>query len=165
MHSPLQNGGENFPVTYLDVASFFMAVANESGEVLTNLKLQKLVYYAQAWYLANNKKPLFEANFEAWVHGPVIPELYKLYKESGADSMIPVKKVSEIKEILGEEVSNFLDEIVKTYMPYGGYHLELMTHAEAPWINARANYEPDQICTEIIPQDSMLEYYGKRIED
>ena len=69
-------------ITHRDVAEYFLALANETGGTITNLKLQKLVYYAQAWHLANFDKPLFDAKFEAWVHGPVIPGLYEEYRVS-----------------------------------------------------------------------------------
>ena len=66
-----------------DIADYFVRLANETGDYISNLKLQKLVYYAQAWYLAISDEALFEEDFEAWVHGPVIPELYQEYKSFG----------------------------------------------------------------------------------
>ncbi|MBW4622042.1 MAG: DUF4065 domain-containing protein [Cyanosarcina radialis HA8281-LM2] len=58
-----------------DVASYFIDLANKTGNTVNNLKLQKLVYYSQAWHLAIHGTPLFEEDFQAWIHGPVIPEL------------------------------------------------------------------------------------------
>lgn len=63
-----------------DVADYFIWLANDSGSFISNLKLQKLVYYAQAWYLAIYGQSLFDEDFEAWVHGPIIPSLYQKYK-------------------------------------------------------------------------------------
>lgn len=66
-------------ITCFDIAKHFIRFANEEGSFISNLKLQKLVYYAQAWHLAIHGTPLFEEDFEAWVHGPVIPSLYQKY--------------------------------------------------------------------------------------
>lgn len=60
-------------LTVFEVAKFFIHLANETGSYISNLKLQKLVYYAQAWHLALHDTPLFEDDFEAWVHGSVVP--------------------------------------------------------------------------------------------
>ncbi len=63
-----------------EIADYFIWLANNTGSFISNLKLQKLVYYAQAWYLAIHDQPLFNEEFEAWIHGPVIPVLYQKYK-------------------------------------------------------------------------------------
>ena len=70
-------------IIYNDVVDYFLGFANETGEWITNLKLQKLVYYAQAWHLAIYSKPLFNTDFEAWVHGNVIHDLYSECKSWG----------------------------------------------------------------------------------
>ena len=63
------------------VADYIIRSAHESGELITNLKLQKLVYYAQAWHLALFDEPLFDDPIEAWVHGPVVSSLYSKFPE------------------------------------------------------------------------------------
>ena len=74
-----------------DVAHFFLSKIDvESGEVITHLKLQKLIYYAQAWFLAFFARPLFHDSFEAWQHGPVVRKLYFHYKDFGFN---PLPKV------------------------------------------------------------------------
>lgn len=66
-----------------DIASYFIERANQTKSTINNLKLQKLVYYSQAWHLAIHGIPLFKEDFQAWVHGPVVPELYQKYKGFG----------------------------------------------------------------------------------
>jgi len=146
-------------IGYNDVANFFLSLGNETGEVITNLKLQKLVYYAQAWYLANFKVSLFEEDFQAWVHGPVIPELYHEYKNFGYSPILTDIKPKNI----GATINSFLTEVAKIYMPYGAFELEAMTHKEKPWQDARVGCEPDENCSNIIPKDSMREFYGSKI--
>ena len=67
-----------------DVADFFIQIANQSeDDQMTNLKLNKLLYYAQGVYLARTGRPLFDENIEAWTFGPVIPNIYRKYKVCG----------------------------------------------------------------------------------
>lgn len=123
------------------VADYFIWLANDTGSFISNLKLQKLVYYAQAWYLAIHDKPLFDEDFEAWIHGPVIPELYKEY--CGFKWKPILKEVEEPK--FTEEVKQFLDEVTDVYFGLDAYELEQMTHLEAPWIEARGAKPTDAV--------------------
>ncbi len=155
----------NTTINALNIAEYFLALANESGGVITNLKAQKLVYYAQAWFLANFSTPLFEEDFQAWVHGPVIPELYEKFKEAGSSPIPSVKKLSDIKTQFEQETLDFLQEVADVYMQHDGYALELMTHQEQPWIDARKGCKPDERCTEVITKDAMRLFYGEKIQN
>lgn len=152
-------------ITASDVAEFFLAKANAVGEPITNLKLQKLVYYAQAWFLANKNKPLFEDDFEAWVHGPVQPSLYHVYKERGSAPIVTDLDIKDVSEKFDDETFEFLNEVAEVYMPHGAYQLELMTHKEKPWIDARGSCEPDEKCNTVISKSAMEEFYGAQIKD
>lgn len=146
-----------------DVANYFLAYGNEVGELITNLKLQKLVFYAQAWHLANFGEPLFEEEFQAWVHGPVVPELYRTYKEQGSMPIVTDLKKEEVERVFSSESRSLLEEVVEAYMTESAYALELMTHREDPWIKARGESQPDDRCENIISKGSMMEFYGERI--
>lgn len=152
-------------ISYKEVANFFLAFANEAGESITNLKLQKLVYYAQAWYLANFGEPLFDADFQAWVHGPVIPDLYQAYKALGFSPINVDIKLEDVKKEISEDLIEFLNEVAKVYMPFGAYQLELMTHKEEPWIEARGDCEPDERCERVITKESMEKFYGEKAKN
>ncbi len=152
-------------ITHNDVANYFLAFANEIGELITNLKLQKLVYYAQAWYLANYLKPLFDSDFEAWVHGPAIPELYHKYKSFAYRPIESDVKLREVKKTFDKDTLKFLDEVISVYMPYGAYQLELMVHREVPWSDAREGYTPIERCNIIIKKETMREFYAKRLKE
>ncbi|WP_013322367.1 Panacea domain-containing protein [Gloeothece verrucosa] len=142
------------------IAQFFIRYAHEAGSLLTNLKLQKLVYYAQAWHLAIHGSPLFEEDFEAWVHGPVIPELYQKYKQYKWN---PISEDVD-KPVLSEELEEFLEEVIDVYFSYDAYELERMTHCEAPWIEARGAIPIDEPSNAIITKESMKTYYATRAE-
>lgn len=150
-------------VTSADVADYFLAFANETGDLVTNMKLQKLVYYAQAWFIANKKKALFDEEFEAWVHGPVIPTLYRKYKIHGFSPIIQKSVLSEVKKRFDKETLDILEEVTKAYMQYSAYQMELMTHQEAPWIEARKGLEPDENSDNSINKDLIKDYYGARL--
>ena len=75
-------------LTCHDVANYFLALVDEdAGDTISNMKLQKLVYYAQGFYLALYGKPLFPERIEAWDQGPVIPELYRRFEKFGAKAI------------------------------------------------------------------------------
>lgn len=156
---------QNMPTNYSNVADYFIAVSNESGDSITNLKLQKLVYYAQAWYLANFKNALFGEDFQAWVHGPVIPDLYEAFKEFGATPIKKDIKLENVEKKFNEETLAYLNEVAKVYMPCGAYQLEMMTHKEDPWVKARGGCAPDEKCTNIIDKGDMQKYYAQKIND
>ena len=143
-----------------DIADYFIWIANETGSFVSNLKLQKLVYYAQAWHIALHGSPLFEEDFEAWVHGPVIPSLYQKYKSFGWQ---PINK--DATPELPNQVVQFLDEVAGEYFACDAYELEQMTHAEDPWHWARGDLAPDEPSNEVIKKDWMKEFYGARAKE
>jgi uncharacterized phage-associated protein len=115
-----------------DVAKYFLSLADEdAGDLISNLKLQKLVYYAQGFYLAIYDEPLFPEPIEAWTHGPVIPELYHAYKEYGS-GFIPIPKELD-DSIYDDQTRELLDDVYAVYGQFSAWKLRNMTHEEAPW--------------------------------
>jgi uncharacterized phage-associated protein len=151
---------ELLTINSFDIAKYFIDLANETGSFISNLKLQKLVYYSQAWHLALHEQPLFNEDFEAWVHGPVIPELYQNYKHFGWK---PIQE--EITLDLPEKTRSYLKEVADEYFSCDAYELEQMTHWEAPWQKARVGLMPDQPSNNIIQKMWMQEYYKARAEE
>lgn len=134
-----------------DVANYFLAQQSEdAGDLISNLKLQKLVYYAQGCHLALFDAPLFQEPIEAWMHGPVVPELYRLYKQCGAGP-IPTPKGVDFSG-LDEETQELLDEVYSVYGQFSAWKLREMTHGEQPWKEAA----PDQA---VITQASMQKFF------
>jgi uncharacterized phage-associated protein len=145
-------------VTASQVADYLIWFAHEHGSFVSNLKLQKLLYYAQAWHLALFGRPLFADKLQAWIHGPVVPSVYGRFKEFGGRNIDkPVAAPA-----LPDETVAFLDELVGEYMPLDAFELELMTHREAPWINARGDLPPDAPSKAVISNDDMLAYFKAR---
>lgn len=118
-----------------DIAQYFLAQSDETaGDLLSNLKLQKLVYYAQGFSLALLGKPLFPEPIEAWTHGPVVPALYHEYKKYGAGA-IPSPTVLDVTKY-DMETRELLDEVYATYGQFSAWKLRNMTHVEPPWCEA-----------------------------
>lgn len=118
--------------TALDVSNFLIqqAIENEEGELLTNMKLQKLLYYAQGCYLAVYGEPLFDENLEAWQMGPVVPDVYHTFKVCGRQ---PIEAPYNEPIVLDRSVSDFLAAISETFGQFSAFKLMNMTHIERPW--------------------------------
>lgn len=140
---------------------------SEGQTDLSVLKLQKLLYYIQAWHLAFFQRRAFEGEFQAWIHGPVNREIYDLYKDKKyLYSEINLDDISdpEVTEKLDEELKIHIDTILEAYAKFSGIQLEIMTHDEFPWVEAREGYKPNQRCEVSIKDTSMIDYYGARIK-
>lgn len=124
---------------------------------MTQKKLQKLCYYAQAHYLERYNNKLMDTDFEAWVHGPVSPELYSLYKNYNW-SNIPK---NDLDIYLPDEILVFLKDVFNTYNKYDANELEEKTHNELPWIEARGNLNLYDSSNNIINVKTMKQFYSK----
>jgi uncharacterized phage-associated protein len=159
----IENLGQTQNTGVTNVAKFFLSKIDiAAGEIITPLKLQKLVYYAQAWLLAFFDRSFFEDDFQAWVHGPVIPNLYFEFEAHGYCS-IP-KVINFDKTVFNSEELQVLEMVYDAYGRYDAKYLEYLTHREVPWIEARKGYEPDEKCNRIIQKKLMRQYY-KQIKD
>lgn len=135
-----------------NVADYFRALTDPlAGEVITHLKLQKLVYYAQGFHLALFNEPLFEERIEAWRHGPVVPELYHTLKEY-KDEIIPPPEDFEADDVLTQPAQVLLDEVYSVYGQFSAWKLREMTHDEAPWRDADARGTNEEISHEALRQ-------------
>jgi uncharacterized phage-associated protein len=152
-------------ITYTDIADYFIALSNETGSLITNLKLQKLVYYVQSWHLALYKEPWFDGEFQAWIHGPVLPELYTEYKHFKWHPIeredLAVEYLYEFEAEIGEDKTEFIHEIVDEYFGMDGYELERLTHLEDPWKMARVGLREDEPSRNPIKNKWMEEFYDK----
>lgn len=140
-----------------DLANAFLSIS-----AMTHKKLQKLCYYAKAWYLALNDQNLISESFEAWVHGAVQPALYQKYRAYGFE-IIPM--YNDANDQIPEEFISFSREIYQAYGSFSGDDLELLNHYETPWINARKGYKPWQSSNNIISEVDIKQYYRELMEN
>lgn len=141
-----------------DVADYFLKVVDRNaGGSITHLKLQKLVYYAQAWHLVFTDRPLFPEKLLAWVHGPVCAELYEKYRDRGYQSL--EEPAGELHAFSKEELET-LESVWECYGDFDGKYLEELTHQELPWQEARKGYAPGEHCNNEISLTTMKEFYS-----
>lgn len=154
--------------SYNLIADYFIAFSNATHNLITNLKLQKLVYYAQAWHVAILGRRMFDAEFRAWVHGPVIYNLYNAYKSFSYHPIIrddlTEEKYEEIRSSIQKETLEVLDIVVDKYFGMTAFELEQLSHSESPWVLARAGLSREAVCNEIIKDIWMKDYYEKYLE-
>ena len=142
------------------VADYFIAYSHEVQEPITHLKLQKLVYYAEAWHLSIYAEPLTGERFEAWKRGPVNPTLWFRFKSYGWD---PISEAVDLPEI-DEHTRLHLDEIIQEYAVLNAVQLEQLTHRELPWLHAREDRGRDESSSRPISVDHMRDFYRDRRE-
>lgn len=143
----------------LDIAKklIFKAQNDEpnGGERLTNLKLQKLLYYQQGFHLAFFGTPLFAENVEAWMYGPVVPAVYDEYSAYGSSALPEVKEPVS----LSEDEEELFNEVYDAYREFSAIGLMNRTHSERPWLDA----VPHDRGT-VISQESMMSYFKTQIQ-
>ena len=140
-----------------DIAEWFLnknriQMNFEDSEYITNLKLQKLLYYAQGYYLAKKNEPLFSDDFLAWEHGPVIRKIYNQYKKNGSNG---IKYNEDFKKDIDEETERILEEVYNEYVQYTAWKLRNMTHEEKPWKTTPRN--------EIISKEKIKDYFKTKV--
>ena len=129
-------------------------ILSKTGRI-TTWKLQKLVYYAQAWHLVWDEEPLFPQDIQAWANGPVSPDLYKKHQ-----GFFHVSTVRADADTLSESERETIEVVVKHYGEYSGQQLSDLTHSEPPWINARKGIPTRERGNQVISHESLAEYYG-----
>lgn len=146
-----------------DVANYYLNITPMSPK-----KIQKIVYYAYAWFLtlmnedrAHLDNRLFEERPEAWVHGPVFLALYTKYKRFGYDEITE----SEAPPIFHDDVKSILDEVWEVYGKYNANELESITHQESPWSNARKDCSWFEPCNSCLRDEDIFECYSSRIAE
>ncbi len=146
-------------ITAFDVANYILWLDDrfEGSEGITPLKLQKLVYYCQGFHLALFDETLFNDEIEAWLHGPVVADLYHHFKSAGDNIVEPPQDIDI--SIFTDEQIELLDEVIESYGQFSAWRLRNMTHEEMPWKNA---YEPGS--NNIISRADMKVYFETQLE-
>ena len=137
---------------------FELAKAFLSIEPMSNKKLQKMCYYAKAWYLALYDDNIIAEPFEAWVHGPVNRALYDKYKNYDWDAITE----DVTKYNIASDVLSFAKQVYAAYGHMDADELEIVSHSERPWIEARNNKRPWEACNTIISEKTMKAFYREK---
>ena len=153
-HAATDSGKEYPMATVFDVAAYIL---QKQGR-LTAMKLQKLVYYAQAWSLVWDEAPLFKSKIQAWANGPVSPALYQVHK--GIFSLGRKMVTDGDPDNLSPTQADVVDRVLKFYGDKSAQYLSDLTHAESPWKDARKGMSPGERGEREITHAAMAEYYG-----
>lgn len=152
---------QSLSLNILDVADWFVAKAKQdedAGDFITHLKLQKLLYYAQAWGMVILGNKLYNEGFQAWAHGPVSRTVWDALKGIGKN---PIQEIpnGDANKIDNPEVLDTLEEVWAVYGSKTAKYLENLSHSEAPWRTARGNAEPLDACQTVISEEEMYSFY------
>jgi uncharacterized phage-associated protein len=137
-----------------DVAAY---IVGKTGEI-TAMKLQKLVYYAQAWHAVWSDHALFDEEIQAWANGPVCTALYGKHKGQFRVSTWPYGDAAR----LDADEADSVDVILDSYGKFTAHQLSEMTHREDPWIEARDGLNDGARSSRPITVGAMVEYYSAR---
>ena len=161
----------------LDIARYIGLTSLSKGLSISPLKLQKLLYYVQAWYMVfhGRENVPFADRPQAWVNGPVYPEVYHAYKDKTANMCDHLQvsdfcdcKPEDAMEILTEKFHNLdmelLESIILLYGSKSQNELIFMTHSEKPWVEGREGLRPFDRCNRELSLNTMYEYYKERYE-
>lgn len=138
----------------LSVANYIL----QNPGPMTAMKLQKLVYYSQAWSLVWDGKPLFEEEIQAWANGPVCPKLFKKHRGEFTQSKDRFQEYG--MDFISAEKET-MDAVIEGYNEYPPYELSELTHSEFPWKKARKDTPAGLSSSSVISLESMQEFYSE----
>ncbi len=155
------------------IANLWILLCNENETVISPLKLQKLLYYTQAWHWVYfDSADIFTELPQAWVNGPVYPTIYERLKRIGiydnltkSNANITISLKDCVRNIdLDKDQQDFFNALYKHYGLMSHDKLVFLTHSESPWCNARDGLLPFEPSQNIIPKDSIENYYSERLK-
>ena len=155
----------------LAVANYFITKSLETGQLLTNMKLVKLVYLAHGWHLGLTNQPLISEGTEAWKYGPVVPSVYdnfKFYRGNPitqlAHTVTPTGQISYFP-LSDPKLTEFLDRIWDVYNSYSAVELSALTHQEnSPWYETWHQNGGKEKYGVVIPNERIEKHYKKIAE-
>jgi len=152
--------------TAAQIADWILSLTDiEKGDSITPLKLQKLLYYCQAWHYTAYGSPLFDERIEAWAHGPVVPSQFYRFNDRFRNEAINVREIALDIPRFNTETEELLREVMDLYGEHSGSYLEELTHGEDPWIGARGDLLPMMKSNNEISPASMIAYYKQYLLD
>jgi uncharacterized phage-associated protein len=151
----------------IELANYILAKVKNVDQ----LKLQKLIYYTEAWHLAYFKKSIIEDDFEAWVHGPVSRKIWIKFRGdsilySNINPKLTLKETEKkIKNRINDSQFDLLNEVLEVYGKYSSFKLEELTHSEKPWLSARKGLRQSEPSSKCINKITMGNFYRKYAQE
>ena len=147
------------------LAQYIVDFLNKKGQAVSHLKLQKLIYYIDAWHYVYFDMPMIKEDFQAWMHGPVVREVWDEFKDKSV-LFTPIEISSEgvdLSTYLMPDQIELINDVLEEYGNKTAYYLECLTHSEEPWRMARRGYAPTERCEVIMSKNFMKEFYGQKL--
>ena len=146
--------------TATQIANWILSRINtNSGDTISPLKLQKLLYYCQAWHYTIFNEPIFDEDIQAWAHGPVVPSQYRRFANIARYTNIDISVIDLDQPSLSRDSEDLLEEVMDIYGEHTAYYLEQLTHKERPWLETRGDLPEYAATDRVIPLELMYEYY------
>ena len=144
-----------------DIADWFINTTDrQAGETITTLEVQRLVFFSQAWHLANTGRPLFADDFEAWATGPIAPKLYERFQYYDYETIPALDRT----RIVDGEKLQLLEGVRKNYAGLSGDELDLVSRETGgPWAQARGNIDSIAACDTVISKEAIAKFYAQKI--
>ncbi len=150
----------------LDVCRYVINYSNDKDYGISNLKLQKVLYFVQAYFLISTPEQCFKERIEAWDFGPVVPEAYREYKQFGSSNIPSVSyyvemnyedlwnsKVKKFRnEIISDSDKKRVEAVVDRFSDYSATELVEITHHQAPWMDVYVPYRNNEITPQAIKE-------------
>ncbi len=147
----------------IHVARILIELAEEDRDVdqelMTHMKLQKLLYYVQGWSLARRGQSAFDDQLEAWAHGPVVRAVHNQLRGTGKN---PIAKIQLEEGPVDADLRSFIACVWMDYRSLSAIELRNVTHKESPWKDAWAKRVSPDRCEEIITEEALVKYFGSR---
>lgn len=150
----------------LDVCRYVINYSNENNYEISNLKLQKVLYFIQAYFLIEKNTPCFNEKIEAWDFGPVIPKAFYEYKQYGSGNIPTIKsyivldknniwdskKIEFDDTIITNEDKILINKVINKFKNYYATDLVSLTHRQSPWIDTYIPYQNKEITINTIKE-------------
>ncbi len=153
----------------IDIVKYVLFKCAFYGDVITNLKMQKILYFIYVWCLAKTGKRCFAEKFQAWPNGPVLPSVYYKLKKFGASpidfnfsELKNNEDLTELKKTLGKNFVAFIDSVYETYGSKSAFELVTLTHSDRAWLNARKGLRITKQTSNEIDDEDIISFYGKK---
>jgi len=155
----------------LDIVKYILFRYAYDGDLVTNLKMQKVLYFVYAWCFTLLKQECFEEKFQAWPNGPVLPSLYtklKIFGGSPIDfnfsQITNEKNLADLKNTLGEKLVHLVDKVYEKYACKSAFEMVNITHSDPSWLNARKGLSATEPSNNEILEEDIISYYAKQAE-
>lgn len=148
------------------LAEYIIMDCNRKKIPISNMKLQKIVFYCQAYHIAYYGETLIDGHFEAWKHGAVLPSLYREYKVYKSDNILiyDEQRFHDLKNQFNEYLLSFLSKILTIFGEMSPSEIRRKNHSELPWLEARRGYAPNENCHEVINENTMYSFYSSLLK-